>query len=191
MVAQEAQIERQSALRLEREMLEQKVLKEQMEQMEQQRIQEARISQQLALPSGREQQHERLTMKDDVPFTDSGYKSAPHLEHSLNIQPVLEESPCLLNASSSSARGDEDDYDAKTLYSLGSTVNPGHARSYIWELSKDIYNKLHRSIDAKDVGVLSKILPELVKAFAIKLCHDAPTQVNRRIITHFIHKRHQ
>ena len=63
-------------------------------------------------------------------------------------------------------------------------------RNYIRELSIDIYKKLHRSSDTKDIGILSKILPELVKAFAIRLYHDTPTQSNHRIM-HFIHKRYQ
>jgi hypothetical protein len=138
----------------------------------------------------REQQIGVIPMTDDMPFTDSGYKSAPHLEHSMDVEPVLEKSTCPLSGHSPPQRGDRSDYDAKTLYSIGSTVNPGHARNYVTELSKDIYSKLHRSIDAKDMTVLSKILPGLVKAFAIKLCHDAPNPVNRKIM-HFIHKRHQ
>jgi hypothetical protein len=164
-----------------------------MEQREVQHAQNGPILQQSAFDSEHEygeQQYGGLAMKDDMPFTDSGYNSAPHLEHSLNVQPVLEGSPCPLIVCSSSPRGDGGDYDAKTLYSIGTTVNPGHARNYIIELAKDIYNKLHHSIDVKDVTVLPKILPELVKAFAIKLCHDDPTQENCRIM-HFIHKRHQ
>ncbi|PQE04303.1 Pfs domain protein [Rutstroemia sp. NJR-2017a BBW] len=164
-----------------------------MGQIEVQHMQEGPVLQQSALVSERdhkEQQYVGIAMKDDVPFTDSGYNSAPHLEHSLNVQPVLEESPCPLIVCSSSARSDGGDYDAKTLYSIGTTVNPGHSRNYIIELAKDFYNKLHRSIDVEDVTVFPKILPELVKAFAIKLCHDAPTPVNCRIM-HFIHKRHQ
>jgi hypothetical protein len=129
-------------------------------------------------------------VKDDVPFTDSGYKSALNLEHSLNVQPDLEKSPDPPDVDSSSARADGDDNDAKTLYSLGTTVNPGHARNYIMELAKDIHSNLHRAVGAKDLTVLSNVLPQLLKAFAIKLCHDAPTRVNRRIM-HFIHKRHQ
>jgi hypothetical protein len=139
-----------------------------------------------------EQQIGVMPMTDDVPFTDSGYRSAPHLEHSMNVEPVLEKSKCLLSGHSPPQGGDRGDCDARTLYSIGSTVNPGHARNYVIELSKDIYSELHRSVDAKDLDmtVLSEILPELVKAFAIKLCHDAPNPVNRKIM-HFIYKRHQ
>jgi hypothetical protein len=128
----------------------------------------------------RKQQIGVIPMTDDVPFTDYGYKSAPHVEHSMNVNPVLEKSTCPLSGHPPPQRGDRGDYDVKTLYSIGSTVNPGHARNYVMELSKDIYSKLHRYIDAKDMTVLSNILPELVKAFAIKLCHDAPNPVNRK-----------
>jgi hypothetical protein len=131
-----------------------------------------------------------IDVKGDMPFTDSGYKSAPNVEHPLNVQPALERSPHQLNVDSSSARGDGSDYDVKTLYSIGTTVNPAHAQNYIIELSKDIYSRLCRFVDAKNWNVLSKVLPELTKAFAIKLYHDAPSEVNRKIM-HFIHKRHQ
>ncbi len=140
---------------------------------------------------GAPEEQSRMEVKDDdVPFTDSGYKSAPNLEHCPIAQPDLEKSPHPLNVNSSLAREDGDDNDAKTLYSMGTTVNSGHAQTYIIELSKDIYSKLRQSVHAKDLGVLLKVLPELVKAFAIKLCYDAPSQVNRKIM-HFIHKRHQ
>jgi hypothetical protein len=131
-----------------------------------------------------------IDVKGDMPFTDSGYKSAPNVEHPLNVQPALERSPHHLNVDSSSARGDGSDYDVKTLYSIGTTVNPAHAQNYIIELSKDIYSRLCRFVDAKNWNVLSQVLPELTKAFAIKLYHDAPSEVNRKIM-HFIHKRHQ
>jgi hypothetical protein len=125
-----------------------------------------------------------------APFTDSGYKSAPNLENCPNVKSGREKSPNPINTDSSPPAGDGDNNDAKTSYSIGTTVNPRHASSYIVELCKDIYNKLHRSIDAEDMSLLSKGLPELIKAFAIKLCHEDPTWVNRRIM-HFIHKRHQ
>jgi hypothetical protein len=123
------------------------------------------------------------------PFTDSGYKSAPNLENCPNVQSGPEKSPHPINIDSSLPADDGDNNDAKTSYSIGTTVNPGNASSYIVELCKDIYSKLHRSIDAEDMSLLSKVLPELIKAFAIKLCHEDATWVNRRIM-HFIHKRH-
>jgi hypothetical protein len=125
-----------------------------------------------------------------APFTDSGYKSAPNLENCPNVKSGREKSPNPINTDSSPPAGDGDNNDAKTSYSIGTTVNPRHASSYIVELCKDIYNKLHRSVVAEDMSLLSKGLPELIKAFAIKLCHEDPTWVNRRIM-HFIHKRHQ
>lgn len=138
----------------------------------------------------KEQQIGAILMKDDVPFTDSGYKSIPHPEHSMNVLPVLEKLTFPPSDPSRPQTNDRGNYDTKTLYSIGSTVNQGHAQNYVMELSRDIYSKLHRSIDTRDITVLSKILPELVKAFAIKLCHDAPDPLSRKVM-HFVHKRHQ
>lgn len=114
-----------------------------------------------------------IDAKGDMPFTDSGYKSAPNVEHPLNVQLAPERSPHQLNIDSSSTGGDGSDYDMKTLYSIGTTVNLAHAQNYIIELSKDIYSRLCRFVDTKNWNVLSKVLPELTKAFAVKLYHDA------------------
>ncbi|KAH7370147.1 hypothetical protein BKA65DRAFT_561633 [Rhexocercosporidium sp. MPI-PUGE-AT-0058] len=117
-----------------------------------------------------------ILMKDEVPFTDSAYKSAPNFYHSPTSQPALVKSPSSLNTDSSAAEGSRGDSDKKTIYSIGSTVDPGSARKYIIELCNDIYIKLRQSVDAMNWSALTTVLPELIKAFAIKLCHDCPSQ---------------
>ncbi|CZR67883.1 uncharacterized protein PAC_17782 [Phialocephala subalpina] len=126
----------------------------------------------------------------DVPLTDSGYHSAPNLNNLPHFQSVFEETARPGNIKSSLAGDHGDDNDTKTLYSLGTTVDPGHARNYIFELSNDIYSKLHQFFEAKNRTMLSMVLPELIKAFAIKIYHDTPTQENRNIM-YFIYRRHK
>lgn len=88
------------------------------------------------------QEKEGIPVKDDVPFTDSRYKSAPNMDNSANSQPVLEKSPRLFNVNSSAIGSFRVDDDAKTIYSISTTVNPGYTRKYITELCTDIYSKL-------------------------------------------------
>jgi hypothetical protein len=132
-------------------------------------------------------------VKGDVPLTDSGYKSAPNLDNSPNSQPILEKSPRPFIVDSSAIGGSRGDDDAKTIYSIGTTVDPGYARKYIIELCNDMYSKLRLSIDTTNRSALTIILPELIKAFAIKLCHDAASQTSQmnRETMYFIHKRHR
>jgi hypothetical protein len=132
-------------------------------------------------------------VKGDVPLTDSGYKSAPNLDNYPNSQTILEKSPRPFIVDSSAIGGSRGDDDAKTIYSIGTTVDPGHARKYIIELCNDMYSKLRQSIDTTNRSALTIILPELIKAFAIKLCHDAASQTSQmnRETMYFIHKRHR
>jgi hypothetical protein len=134
-----------------------------------------------------------LQEKDEVPFTDSGYKSAPNLDHSPNSQPVLVKSPRPFDVDCSASEGSRGYGDTKTTYSISSTVDPGYARKYIIELCNDIYSNLRQSVDATNLSALTTVLPELIKAFAIKLCHDSPSQTSQmsREIMYFIHKRHK
>lgn len=123
-----------------------------------------------------------------APFTDSGYKSAPNLEHYPCVQFDAQESLHLPNVL---AMCNEDVDEAKTSYSLGSTVDLSTTRKYIADLSSDMFGKLRKHfVDPTNRTVLSKILPELIKAFAVKICHDYPSQENRNI-TSFVHKRHR
>ena len=139
------------------------------------------------------QETEGILVEGDVPFTDSGYKSAPNLDNCPNSQPILDKSPRRFIVDSSATGGSQGDDDAKTTYSIDTAVDPDYARKCIIELCNDIYSKLHQSIDTINRSALTTILPELIKAFAIRLCHDATSQnsqMNREIM-YFIHKRHR
>ncbi|KAN0089561.1 hypothetical protein V8E51_019821, partial [Hyaloscypha variabilis] len=138
-------------------------------------------------------ENQGILMKGDVPFTESGYKSAPNLEYSPSSLPILEKSPSSFSVDPSATEGSRRDDDAKTTYSIGTTVDPGYARKYIIELCDDIYSKLRHSVDAANMSALTTTLPELIKAFAMKLCHDYPSQTSQmnRETMYFIHKRHK
>jgi len=128
--------------------------------------------------------------KDDVAFTDSAYKSAPTLENVRDDRLVPEELPPPPNdVDSPPGWGDTTDDDAKTSFSIG-TDEPQQTRQYILELCNDIYSKLHRCVNPENISVFSNLLPELLKALAIKLCHDAPTQENHTIM-YFIYRQNK
>jgi len=115
----------------------------------------------------------KMDKKSDWPLTDSGYQSAPNLGQSFNIQPLCEIS-----------RGG-----AKTLYST-SNVDAARDRKYVIELADNIYEKLCQLVDTRERSLLPTALPNLIKAFAIKLGLDATSPVNRNIMC-FIHHRHR
>ncbi|KAK4153991.1 hypothetical protein C8A00DRAFT_33245 [Chaetomidium leptoderma] len=123
-----------------------------------------------------------------VPITDSGYATAfvPIL---LGAQPgLLGEKP----PSSAGAEGDggANEDDAKTTYSAATTVAPAGARYYVSELSYEIVNRLGRSVDLKQLADGREVLPELIKAFCIRIGRESPSQINRDIM-HFAHKHHR
>jgi len=138
-------------------------------------------------------QEKKGILKSDAPFTDSGYRSAPNLDHFPYPQLMLEKSPRQSDVDSSAIEGSRADEDARTTYSIGTTVDPGYARKYIIELCNDIHSKLLQSGNGIDKSRLPKILPELIRAFALKLYHDAPSQTSQinHEIMYFIHKRHK
>jgi hypothetical protein len=132
-----------------------------------------------------------ISTSDDVPFTDSGYSSLRNnLNHPSNIPSSLEKPQCLASTEQSISINDVDRGDAKTSYSAATTVGPVHAQHYIAELCADINDKLRQCFDNKLWGTLSRALPVLIKAFAIRIGHDSSAQVNQEIM-YFLHRRHE
>jgi hypothetical protein len=131
-----------------------------------------------------------IDMKEDVPFTDSGYRSMPNPDASSNGRAHLSKTQHPLSTDSSLPKSSQNDIGVKTTYSLETTADQSYTRKFIFELCKDIYYKSYQFVDIKNRSILSKVLPELIKAFAIKLCYDDPAQVNRDIMF-FVHKRQQ
>jgi hypothetical protein len=125
-----------------------------------------------------------------APFTDSGYASVPYPNHTSHVPSALEQSQVPADSEPSTALDDKDREDVRTVYSAATTVGPAHAQNYISELCSDIYNRLGSCLDPNLRKTLPGALPWLVKAFAIKIGYDSPTQVNQDIM-YFIHKRHE
>lgn len=127
-------------------------------------------------PLADESRDMNLGREDEILFTDSGYASAPKLK--------ITSVPDAQNRS-----GDTDLEDSRTLYSTATTLAPAHAKRYVTDLAQDIYSQLEDALVIKDRSILFDSLPELVKAFAIRLAHDSSSVANREIM-YFIHKRH-
>ncbi|EHK16148.1 uncharacterized protein TRIVIDRAFT_132203, partial [Trichoderma virens Gv29-8] len=82
---------------------------------------------------------------------------------------------------------EQDADDAATEYSNASTTF-SRQKSYIRELANDLFSKISLlNADESTVRRVSAILPELLKAFALKVGHDAPTQQHRDVMA-FVHK---
>ncbi|KAH8714635.1 hypothetical protein BGZ61DRAFT_587335 [Ilyonectria robusta] len=120
--------------------------------------------------------------KTGVPCTDSGYGSAPYPNHPANV-----EHPQIRNEN---IVGKDDPDDNVTTYSAATTVTPHLAHQYISELSNDLHSRFRECIDIKTWPTVFHMLPELIKAFAIKLGHESSSPLNRSIM-YFLHKRHR
>ena len=79
--------------------------------------------------------------------------------------------------------------ESRTIYSDASSVGVVRKESYIAELADDLFNKVcpPRERDVEVMKRISEILPELLKAFALKLGYDAKGKVHRDIM-YFVHK---
>ncbi|KAE8448016.1 hypothetical protein EG329_009939 [Mollisiaceae sp. DMI_Dod_QoI] len=125
----------------------------------------------------------------ELPFTESGYGSLPHLYDSSNVLSAHERSKPLVNTESSPAMNDIDRENARTFHSAATTSGPILAQNYLTELCNDVYSKLGQPFDAKIWRTLSKDLPGLIKAFAIRIGYASSAQVNQEIM-YFLHMRH-
>ncbi|KAH6977436.1 hypothetical protein BKA56DRAFT_69112 [Ilyonectria sp. MPI-CAGE-AT-0026] len=126
--------------------------------------------------------HDQGIAKIGVPCTDSGYGSVPYPNNSANAQhPQIRHENIV----------DPDDPDDNvTTYSAATTVTPHLAHQYISELSNDLHSRFRECIDTKTWPTVFHMLPELIKAFAIKLGHESSSPLNRSIM-YFLHKRHR
>jgi hypothetical protein len=107
----------------------------------------------------------------DGPPTDSGYVSATK-----TIGHNEQESTALLGE------------DARTIYSDTSSVLGPDREQYLTGLADDLYSKvLSEQEDDEIAKQVCAVLPGLLKAFALKMGHDAPSQMHRDIMA-FVHK---
>ena len=129
------------------------------------------------------------TTKPVVP-TDSGYGSAAIPQRSSTSLTGIDEIVCFSGEDVESAQHvPADEMNAPTEYSAATTTAAQEKLMYLGELSADIYSRVHQDVPVCDWPVLCKTLPDLVKAFAVKLgTENSP--VSRKIMR-FIHKYHR
>ncbi|ETS77918.1 hypothetical protein PFICI_09980 [Pestalotiopsis fici W106-1] len=126
---------------------------------------------------------------DDIPYTDSGYASARGPVYPSMYQENAE-NPNHANCIHKDSTSDMDANDANTSYSAVTAIFPELADNCVVDVCNNINSRLDGLVDRPTLVSLSKRLPELIKAFAIKLGSDMPDQINLRVM-HFVHKHHQ
>ncbi|KAJ8113914.1 hypothetical protein ONZ43_g5031 [Nemania bipapillata] len=133
---------------------------------------------------------ETRTLQDMQPVsavapTDSGYASVPAIES---------EPGTLKRGSQAVAResAEQDIWDTATEYSKASTTTFSRQQVYVRGLADELYSKISSpNADEETQRRVSAILPELLKAFALKIGHDSPTKMHGDVMA-FVHKyRHQ
>jgi hypothetical protein len=129
-------------------------------------------------------QPRNLVTKSEL-LTDSGYASGPLPRYSASkrseevIQPVED--------MSREKYVGIDEEDCRTTYSAATTLATTDAQKYVDELSQDIHGKLRAELNPGNWPMLSMVLPDLVRAFSIRIAYESSSQVNRDIM-YFIHK---
>ncbi|KAK6526081.1 hypothetical protein TWF281_011119 [Arthrobotrys megalospora] len=122
--------------------------------------------------------------------TDSGYASMAHQRH--EQQRTHDKSEiCERTSMAGPSPAVEDvlDFDdTQTVYSDASSVTTLAKENYISELADALFRNLCADqLDGKTLERISAALPDLLKAFALKVGHDAPSQMHRDVMF-FVHK---
>ena len=153
-------------------------------------------------------QTEDLSHMQAGPPTDSGYASAMHRksEHEPNLgvedhrhQPKkfnlaflrtththLQRMNCpIVNRTSTTWN----QMTFRTIYSDASSLPLRKMEAYISELAGDLFSKFRSLLlsDVETMESISRVLPELLKAFALRVGYNAPTQMHRDVMF-FVHK---
>ncbi|KAL2824352.1 hypothetical protein BDW59DRAFT_162455 [Aspergillus cavernicola] len=124
---------------------------------------------------------EYATTSDDA----SDSVSAHHVRTGDKDTPIQSEFP---SDSGYASAGQNKVEQARTVYSDASSRSTLEKESYISELAEDLFVKaLSSQFDAQSLERISEVLPELLKAFALKVGHNAPSQMHRDVM-YFIHK---
>lgn len=127
------------------------------------------------------------TVEGEVPFTDSGYASAPKLKRQSSSRSI--KAPKREPEETDSVQCENEVDDRRTSYSAATTIDH-NARTYISEFCSDIYNHVLRHIDVIQWPTISQVLPDFLKAFAIRIGHSNSSQLSWDIM-YFIHKRNK
>ncbi|KAH6884868.1 hypothetical protein B0T10DRAFT_409451 [Thelonectria olida] len=118
-------------------------------------------------------------------YTDSGYASAPATEsRGGGSKQHPDETPAQLAQNLVKRVAD----DTVTEYSNASSTTLLRKEQYIQKFANDMVRKAgFFNADAKTRGRVWAILPELLRAFALKVGHAAPTQMHRDVMA-FVHR---
>ncbi|KAH8894716.1 hypothetical protein GQ53DRAFT_762769 [Thozetella sp. PMI_491] len=117
-------------------------------------------------------------VEDDINVTDSGYASFPGAKYNTSDEVAT----CVIQPEIKAlASGIIDEQDSGTCYSLATTETCQVTRTYVSELCQDIHKKLDQFTGTNIWPRLERSLPNLVKAFAIKIGQEN-NQAHRDII---------
>ena len=138
-----------------------------------------------------------------VPFSDSGYASTlhdkvegkqsarieNHAQSTGNLQSQVSINDGDNNATESAQNPDVAAMeDNRTVYSDASSLADLKYESYISEFADDLFSKFrYETFDNQTMQRISGVLTELLKAFALRVGHNAPSQMHRDVMF-FVHK---
>jgi hypothetical protein len=138
-----------------------------------------------------------------VPFSDSGYASTlhdkfegkqsarieNHAQSTDNLQPQVSMDDGYNNTTESAqSLDDAATEDNRTVYSDASSFADLKYESYISEFADDLFSKFrYEKFDNQTMQRISRVLTELLKAFALRVGHNAPSQMHRDVMF-FVHK---
>lgn len=126
-----------------------------------------------------------------------GYESASHGKFDLtqnvraedrtqSTKDIQSRRPTDDGYASAMSRNPESD-DIGTVYSDVSSLSTLEKEKYISELADDLFDKVRsQQPDQHTMERISENLPALLKAFALKVSHDAPSQIHRDVMF-FVH----
>ncbi|KAI1409805.1 hypothetical protein F5Y13DRAFT_203200 [Hypoxylon sp. FL1857] len=126
------------------------------------------------------------------PPSDSGYGTNSHYSKALmDATPALsvqrEPNQSQVNPGDVARNGNNDD-DVQTVYTEVADSSDVTTRSYIVAFAEDLFDKIGaKNLDERMLRNLSSILPALLKALALNLGHEAPSQIHRDVMV-FVHK---
>jgi hypothetical protein len=152
-------------------------------------------------------QTEDLSHIQAGPPTDSGYASAMHgksqrepnlgVEDRRNrteeVQSGLSTDEACVSATNEPSDCKQDlnnleSVDIRTIYSDASSLHPRKKEAYISELADDLFSKVRSLMSGVEtMESISRVLPELLKAFALRVGYNAPTQMHRDVMC-FVYK---
>ncbi|KAF7521452.1 hypothetical protein G7054_g12436 [Neopestalotiopsis clavispora] len=131
----------------------------------------------------------KQTREDEIPYTDSGYESARGLGYPSMNEEDTQETDQIENGHAL-VTGEMDGNNGNTSYSVATAILPEIVERCVVDICNDINSRLQGSVSKETFKSLSKILPDLIKAFAVKIGSDVPYQSNLRVM-HLVHKYHK